>query len=186
VCTGTGDVALAAVRTGRGPRLAIGVDFAAAMLTRAREKAHVAGLSGRVQLVRGDAASLPVPGNAVDGITIAFGIRNVAHPESVCAELLRTLKPGGRLAILEFGLPVIPGIRTLYLLYFRHVLPRIGRAVSRHDAAYSYLPESVHAFPWGDAFAQLLRAQGFNNVTSRPLTFGSVYLYTAEKSRSVE
>ena len=69
---------------------------------------------------------------------------------------------------------------------WRNVLPRIGRAVSRHDAAYSYLPESVGAFPWGDAFATLLRAQGFNNVTSRPLTFGSVYLYTAEKSRSVE
>jgi demethylmenaquinone methyltransferase/2-methoxy-6-polyprenyl-1,4-benzoquinol methylase len=152
------------------------------MLARARQKAEAARLAARVQLVRGDAGSLPVPGNAVDGITIAFGIRNVAHPESVCAELLRALKPGGRLAILEFGLPVIPGVRTLYLLYFRHVLPRIGRAVSRHDGAYSYLPESVGAFPWGDDFAELLRAQGFNNVTSKPLTFGSVYLYTAEKA----
>jgi demethylmenaquinone methyltransferase/2-methoxy-6-polyprenyl-1,4-benzoquinol methylase len=181
VCTGTGDVAIAAARASRGARRVLGIDFAGAMLTRARAKTRARQLDTRVSVARGDAMHLPVPDNTVDGVTIAFGIRNVAVPEAACAELLRVLRPGGRLAILEFGLPVVPAVRPLYLWYFRHVLPRIGRIVSRHDAAYSYLPASVGAFPWGDAFAEILRAQGFNTVKARPLTFGIVYLYTAEK-----
>ena len=181
VCTGTGDVALAAARARDGAQRVVGVDFAGAMLSRALDKAGQAQLSARVHLVRGDATAIPLPANAVDGATIAFGIRNVARPEAACRELLRTLKPGGRLAILEFGLPVVPAVRPLYLWYFRNVLPRIGRAVSRHDAAYSYLPASVGAFPWGEAFANLLRGEGFNNVKSRPLSLGIVYLYTATK-----
>jgi len=181
VCTGTGDVAIAAARSPRGAQRVVGIDFAGAMLTRARQKTAQRGLAARVHVVRGDAMRLPVPSSSVDGVTIAFGIRNVAAPEVACAELLRALRPGGRLAILEFGLPVIPAVRPLYLWYFRNVLPRIGRAVSRHDAAYSYLPASVGAFPWGETFADILRGQGFNNVKSRPLTFGIVYLYTAEK-----
>ena len=183
VCTGTGDVAIAAARAHRGARRVLAVDFAGAMLTRALEKTHGRKLETQVRVVRGDAMHLPVPANAVDGVTIAFGIRNVAVPEAACAELLRVLRPGGRLAILEFGLPIVPAVRPLYLWYFRHVLPRIGRVVPRHDAAYSYLPASVGAFPWGDAFAQILRAQGFNNVKARPLTFGIVYFYTATKGR---
>ena len=181
VCTGTGDVALAAVRVTRGARRAIGIDFAGAMLSRARSKAGETGVGDRVQLVRGDAMQLPMPDASVDGVTIAFGIRNVIKPEAACAEFRRVLKPGGRLAILEFGLPVVSAVRPLYLWYFRHVLPHIGRAVSRHDAAYSYLPASVGEFPFGEAFAAKLRGEGFNNVRSRPLSFGIVYLYTAEK-----
>ena len=180
VCTGTGDVALAAARPGRARRV-LGIDFAGAMLTRAVEKATHAKPAARVQFVRGDAMSLPAPTATADGVTIAFGIRNVAIPETACAELYRTLKPGGRLAILEFGLPVVPAVRPLYLWYFKHILPRIGRMVSRHDGAYSYLPASVGAFPWGDAFAQMLRAAGFREVRSRPLTLGIVYLYTGKK-----
>ncbi len=181
VCTGTGDVAIAAVRAARGAQCVLGVDFAGAMLTRAQQKTTQRGLTSRVYVVRGDAMNLPVPSASVDGVTIAFGIRNVARPEIACAELLRALRPGGRLAILEFGLPVVPAVRPLYLWYFRHVLPRIGRVVSRHDAAYTYLPASVGAFPWGEAFADILRGQGFNKVKSKPLSFGIVYLYTAEK-----
>lgn len=181
VCTGTGDVALAAARSRRGAGRVIGVDFAGAMLAHALQKVQQAQLPGRVQLVRGDATSLPLPDCVADGATIAFGIRNVNQPEVACRELFRTLKPGGRLAILEFGLPVVPAVRPLYLWYFRQVLPLIGRAVSRHDAAYSYLPASVGAFPWGEAFADLLRREGFNNVKARPLSLGIVYLYTATK-----
>ena len=181
VCTGTGDVAIAAARASQGARRIVALDFAGAMLACARRKIRDRGLSSRVQVVRGDAMNLPVASASVDGATIAFGIRNVAEPDRACGELRRVLRPGGRMAILEFGLPVVPALRPLYLWYFRHVLPRIGRAVSRHDAAYSYLPASVGAFPWGDAFADILRAQGFNNVRARPLTFGIVYLYTAHK-----
>jgi len=183
VCTGTGDVAIGAARTRRAARRVLGVDFAGAMLGRGVEKIRDARLSSRVSLVRGDAMALPVSAASVDGVTIAFGIRNVADTEAACAELRRVLRPGGRVAILEFGLPVMSAVRPLYLWYFRHVLPRIGRAVSGHGAAYSYLPASVGAFPWGEAFADILRKQGFNNVVSRPLTFGIVYLYTGQKEQ---
>jgi demethylmenaquinone methyltransferase/2-methoxy-6-polyprenyl-1,4-benzoquinol methylase len=182
VCTGTGDVALAAAGARRGARRVLGIDFAGAMLSRAVEKTRARQLSSRVRIVRGDAMHLPVPSDGVDAVTIAFGIRNVASADAACAELHRVLRPGGRLAILEFGLPVLPAVRPLYLWYFRHVLPRIGRAMSRHDAAYSYLPASVGAFPWGEAFATILRAQGFQRVSARPLTFGIVYLYTGQKA----
>ena len=181
VCTGTGDVALAAARSGRGAQRVLGVDFAAAMLGLARQKVRSRRLTARVSLVRGDAMRLPLPSAAVDGVTVAFGIRNVVDTATACAELLRVLRPGGRLAILEFGLPVMAALRPLDLWYFRNVLPRIGRAVSRHDAAYSYLPASVGAFQCGEEFAAILRKQGFNNVQARPLTFGIVYLYTAQK-----
>lgn len=181
VCTGTGDVALAAARWKRGARRVLGLDFAPAMLGLAAAKAQSRGLASRVHLVRGDAMTLPVPSDAVDRVTIAFGIRNVADTAAACAELRRVLRPGGRLAILEFGLPVTPALRPIYLWYFRNILPRIGRVVSRHEAAYSYLPASVGGFPCGDAFAAILRQQGFNNVDARPLTLGIVYLYTAQK-----
>jgi demethylmenaquinone methyltransferase / 2-methoxy-6-polyprenyl-1,4-benzoquinol methylase len=179
VCTGTGEVALAAVGAARGARRAVGLDFAGAMLSRARAKADGSGAGARLQLLRGDAMRVPVRDQSVDGVTIAFGIRNVMKPEAACGEFRRVLKPGGRVAILEFGLPVVAAVRPFYLWYFRHILPHIGRAVSRHDAAYSYLPASVGEFPFGETFAAMLRGAGFNNVQSRPLTLGIVYLYTA-------
>ncbi len=184
VCTGTGDVGIASARSKRGARYVLGVDFAGAMLRHGVEKTRRAGLASRMPFVRGDAMQLPVRDASAEGVTIAFGIRNVQDAAVACAELHRVLKPGGRLAILEFGLPQLPAVRPLYLWYFRNVLPRIGRAVSHHSAAYSYLPESVGAFPWGEDFATILRGAGFNSVRSQPLTFGIVYLYSATKARS--
>lgn len=181
VCTGTADVALGAARRAGGAARVVGVDFAGEMLRHGVDKVAGEGLATRVQLVRGDAMSLPVADASVDAVTIAFGIRNVQRTEAACAELFRVLRPGGRLAILEFGLPVVPAVRPLYLWYFNHVLPRIGRAVSRHSAAYSYLPQSVGTFSWGEDFARLLSAAGFSQVRSRPLSFGIVYLYSASK-----
>jgi demethylmenaquinone methyltransferase/2-methoxy-6-polyprenyl-1,4-benzoquinol methylase len=181
VCTGTADVALGAARKAAGAARVVGIDFSGAMLTHGMEKVRQGGVADRVQLVRGDAMSLPVADGSVHAATIAFGIRNVQRPEVACRELLRVLKPGGRLAILEFGLPVFPAVRPLYLWYFNHVLPRIGRAVSRHDAAYTYLPESVGSFQFGDEFARMLSQAGFSRVRSRPLALGIVYLYSAVK-----
>ena len=181
VCTGTADAALAAVRRRRGAAHAIGVDFSGAMLARGMEKVRTASFDRRILLVRGDAMVLPVASESVDAATIAFGIRNVRGVDTACRELWRVLKPGGRLAILEFGLPVVPAVRPLYLWYFNHVLPRIGRVVSRHDGAYTYLPQSVGSFQFGDEFAAILRTTGFSQVEARPLSFGIVYLYCAEK-----
>jgi demethylmenaquinone methyltransferase / 2-methoxy-6-polyprenyl-1,4-benzoquinol methylase len=182
VCSGTGDLAIAAV--GRRPgATVIGVDFAAEMLRRGLAKVRAAALDGRIRLVRGDAARIPVGDATCDAATIGFGIRNVAEPHRALTEIARILKPGGRLAILEFGQPRIPGIRTLYAWYFRYLLPRVGRLVSKHESAYSYLPASVGTFPPPSEFAKTLAATGFSHVQAVPLTFGIVYLFVAERSR---
>jgi demethylmenaquinone methyltransferase/2-methoxy-6-polyprenyl-1,4-benzoquinol methylase len=182
VCTGTADVAIAGSRGRRGAARVVGIDFAGAMLEHGAAKLRKAGHAGRVHLVRGDAMRLPVAAASVDAVTVAFGIRNVQRPDTACAELLRVLRPGGRLAILEFGLPVIPAVRPLYLWYFKRVLPRIGQVVSRHSQAYDYLPQSVGTFPWGQAFARMLTEAGFSQVQARPLALGIVYLYSARKA----
>lgn len=182
VCTGTADVALGAARKVNGAARVLGVDFSGAMLAHGLVKVEKGGLADRVQLVRGDAMNLPVADASVDAATIAFGIRNVQQPEVACRELVRVLRPGGRVAILEFGTPSSPIFGPVYAWYSRNVLPRIGRAVSRHDAAYSYLPESIGAFPFGDQFAGILSAAGLLQVEARPFMFGAVYLYTGQKT----
>jgi len=174
VCTGTADVALQAVRAAR----VLGVDFAGAMLAIGWRKVRAAGKADTIALVRGDAARLPVGDATVDAATVAFGIRNVERPELACAEMARAMRRGGRLAILEFGMPRVPGISTLYRWYFTYLLPTVGRAVSGHGAAYSYLPASVGAFPPPADFVSILERAGFSDVRAVPLSFGIVYLYT--------
>lgn len=182
VCTGTADVAIGAARRTGGAARVVGVDFSGAMLTHGLAKVRDAALRGRIQLVRGDAMHLPVATASVHAATIAFGIRNVMQPDVACRELHRALRPGGRIAILEFGTPGSRLFGPVYQWYSRHILPRIGRAVSRHDGAYTYLPESIGAFAFGDEFAQMLNVAGFSQVEARPLMFGAVYLYTGTKN----
>jgi demethylmenaquinone methyltransferase/2-methoxy-6-polyprenyl-1,4-benzoquinol methylase len=179
VCTGTADVALEAAA--RGARHVVGVDFAGAMLEIGRDKIARAAPPVPVHLVRGDATALPVASASADAATVAFGIRNVVDVEAACRELARVLKRDGRLAILEFGMPRMPIVRSLYAAYFRYVLPRIGRAVSRHGSAYDYLPASVAQFPSGREFAALLERAGFRDVRPVPLAAGAVYLYVARR-----
>jgi demethylmenaquinone methyltransferase / 2-methoxy-6-polyprenyl-1,4-benzoquinol methylase len=178
VCCGTADVGLQARASGAVDRV-VGVDFAGAMLRIGHAKVLRAGESGRIALLRGDATRLPSASGSVDGVTVAFGIRNVQRPEAACGEMARVLKPGGRLAILEFGEPSVPALAVLYRWYFRHVLPVIGRLVSGHGVAYSYLPASVSTFPPPEVFSGMLRDAGFVDVRAVPLTLGIVYLYTA-------
>ena len=180
LCTGTADLAVATVRKVSGASV-IGVDFAGAMLRLGLVKTTELGLNRSIRLVRGDATRIPVGSATCDAATIAFGIRNVSEPERALAEIARVLRPRGRLAILEFGQPAIPGIRSLYSWYFRYVLPAVGRLVSKHNSAYSYLPASVGTFPPPQEFAGIIARQGFSNVRAVPLTFGIVYLYIAEK-----
>jgi demethylmenaquinone methyltransferase/2-methoxy-6-polyprenyl-1,4-benzoquinol methylase len=179
VCAGTADVAIGAAR--RGAAKVVGVDFSGAMLVHGLVKVRQAALQDRIQLIRGDAMGLPVTSASMDGATIAFGIRNVVQPDVACRELVRVLRPGGRVAILEFGTPSSRLFGPVYQWYSRNILPRIGRAVSRHDAAYTYLPESIGAFAYGDEFGRILSAAGFSHVEARPFMFGAVYLYTGIK-----
>ena len=198
VCTGTGDLAVEAIKkptSGVGFTKSVkptpdvgfsvsvlGVDFAGEMLKHALEKVRRGGLDDRIRLARGDATRLPVPDAAFDAAMVAFGIRNVEDPGAALREMGRALKPGGRLVILEFGFPKIPGIRGLYEAYFRHVLPRVGRAVSRHGEAYAYLPASVAAFDSDAGVRRLIESAGFESVRSVSLTLGVVYLYSARKA----
>ena len=191
VCTGTADVALAARRPARSREAidgaaarVVGVDFAAAMLVIGQKKLVASNQASHVVLVRGDAMRLPVRTGSVDAATVAFGIRNVEQPEAACRELARALRPGGRLSILEFSIPRIPGVRAAYEWYFTRVLPRVGRMISGHSGAYTYLPASVGAFPPPPEFMTFLRRSGFEEVRAVPLTLGIVYLYVAVRGRA--
>ena len=178
LCTGTADLALATTAQ-HGDASVLGVDFSGEMLRLGLVKVRTAKLESRIRLVRGDATRIPLADASCDAGTIGFGIRNVAEPQLALAELGRVLRPGARLAILEFGQPRIPGIRTLYAWYFRYLLPAVGKLVSHHQSAYSYLPASVGAFLPPAEFAKTIESHGFVSVRAVPLTFGIVYLYVA-------
>ena len=184
LCTGTADLALATMNGRDRARRVIGVDFSRAMLQVAKEKISSAAIPG-LHLIRGDATRIPLRDATVDAVTIGFGIRNVEQPAAACREIVRVLRPGGRLVILEFSLPRASTLRHFYLWYFRRVLPFIGRHVSRHPTAYTYLPESVAAFPTPEEFSEALRAAGFGTVRATPLAFGIVFMFAALKDRGL-
>lgn len=185
LCTGTADLALAAMSGQRRAKRVVGVDFSAAMLQIGKDKAERASPVGpavpTINLIRGDATRIPLRDGTVDATTIGFGIRNVEQPAVACREIARVLRPGGRLVILEFSLPRSLALRNFYLWYFKKVLPLVGRLISRHPTAYNYLPASVEAFPTPEQFAQNLRDAGFGTVRAVPLTFGIVYMFVAVK-----
>ncbi len=183
LCTGTADLALAAARGRSRARRIIGVDFAAAMLLLGKQKVDRSN-GATVDLLRGDATQLPLRDATIDAVTIGFGIRNVEQPAAACREIARVLRREGTLVILEFALPQTPVVRSFYMWYFRHVLPLIGRAISRHPSAYTYLPASVEAFPSPEAFVQVLRDAGFAHVRAVPLTLGAVYMFVASKGNA--
>jgi len=182
LCTGTGDLAIGALRARPGAASVVGVDFASAMLQVATKKIDRERLRDRLVLVRADATRIPLADASVDAVTIAFGIRNVENVAAACGEMARVLKSGGRLAMLEFAVPDVPGWRSVYGWYLTHVLPRVGRAVSRHDGAYAYLPASIDAFATPDELMKILRQSGFFMVSTVRLTLGSVCLYAARKA----
>ena len=178
LCTGTADLVAALARPGRAGRV-VGVDFSSAMLRHGLTKVRGRGTPTPWQLAQGDAMRLPLASASADGLTIAFGIRNVRDHAVAVADCLRVLKPGGRLAILEISTPRVPVFREIYAWYFTRLLPRIGRLVSHHTDAYTYLPASVVGWVTPEAFSATLRSAGFADVRAVPLTFGAVYLYTA-------
>lgn len=158
-----------------------GVDLSEGMLAVMREKVGKAGLTEMISIEEGDGENLRFPDNTFDRVTIAFGIRNFEDRPKGLREMLRVLKPGGRLVILELSHPENKIIRWFYDLYFLHILPKVGGKVSGDKAAYAYLPASVAAFPGKKAFMATMREAGFRAVTHKAFTLGICRMYTGEK-----
>ncbi len=178
VACGTGDVSLALRKKAPQARI-VGLDFSPGMLELAREKALRTG--ARLELVEASAEELPFAGDGFDLVTIAFGIRNVVDRRKALGEFFRVLKPGGRVAILEFSRPRITWLRALYDFYFFRILPRVGGLMAKKEA-YRYLPDSVARFPEPEEFCAWLEEAGFTACRWHPLTFGIATLYLGEKS----
>ncbi len=179
VATGTGDFALLACRMLQ-PRALTGIDISEGMMQVARQKAREAGLDGRIRFRREDCEALTFADASFDAVTVAFGIRNFEHLDLGLREMCRVLRPGGHLAILELSTPERFPMRQLYRLYSR-LIPLVGRLVSHDRNAYTYLPESIRAFPQGEVMSRSLRRAGFSEVSFRRLTFGVCTLYMATK-----
>lgn len=178
VATGTADLAIMGSKVAKH---VTGADISAGMLAHGRTKVEKAGLGDRIVLVQADAATLPFPDDHFDAITVAFGVRNFEDLTQGIAGMVRVLRPGGRMFVLEFSRPQRTPFKQLFRFYFHRVMPLIGRLVSKDHDAYTYLPESVDAFPQGKAFEAILGTCGLNEVRSRLLTFGVATLYTARK-----
>jgi demethylmenaquinone methyltransferase/2-methoxy-6-polyprenyl-1,4-benzoquinol methylase len=168
LCAGTLDVGAALTRQRGFAGFVVGADFALPMLLHGAGKASPKVLAP----VAADAMQLPMADASMDGAIVAFGIRNVADLDAGLREVRRVLRPGGRFVILEFSTPSSAIVRTLYHAYFHHVLPLVGRMVSGHKSAYTYLPLSVAQFPTGGKLAARMTAAGFVEVTWQALTFG--------------
>ena len=176
-CTGTAEVALALAR--RLPAASItGVDFSGRMLALGRRKVRRRGLEGRVELVRGDALRLPFAGRSFDAVTVAFGLRNLADRRLGLLEMARVLRPGGRLAVLEFSPPPAGRLGRLYRWYLGRWMPAVGGLVSGSPATYRWLADSILAFPGPREIGALLSETGLEEVAGRPLTGGIAWLHT--------
>lgn len=180
LATGTGDQLLSLFENGASIYKASGIDLAKDMLIIAKEKISLKLYQDKIDLICADAQKLPFGDNTFDAATFSFGIRNVPNPLLSLQEIARTLKPQGKCLILEFSLPPKP-IRGPYLIYLRHILPRIGRFMSREPSAYAYLNKTIETFPSGNAFALLMKQASFNKITLHPMALGAVTLYIGTK-----
>jgi demethylmenaquinone methyltransferase/2-methoxy-6-polyprenyl-1,4-benzoquinol methylase len=178
VACGTGDLSLTLFETS-GARV-FGVDFCRPMLAIAAQKISTKELE--IPLIEADALRLPFNDCSFDGVTIAFGLRNLSNVEHGLNELLRVLKPGGHLAVLEFSKPIVPGFRFLFKVYFTRVLPLLGGLISGSKSAYQYLPASVSHFPDQDELTALMRHVGLHEVKYENLTGGIAALHMGKRA----
>lgn len=179
IATGTGDFAIEALSL--KPDKVIGVDISEGMLKVGREKLKKKKLEDTIELQLGDSERLAFDDNKFDAVIVSFGVRNFENLEKGLADMFRVLKPGGKMVILEFSKPKAFPFKQLYHFYFKWILPKIGNVISRDQAAYTYLPESVQEFPDGQNFLQILKSIGFKNTQCKPLTLGISSIYTGTK-----
>ena len=180
VATGTADIALELAL--QNPSGIIGIDFSSAMLQLGNRKVKVRKQQSIIRLLPGTAENLPLKSNSFDGAISAFGARNFDDINLGIHEIHRILKPGGKIVILEFSFPQNGFMQWIYRLYFEKILPVMGRFISGHESAYSYLPDSVEGFPKGEAFSSLLKQAGFESVSFKGLTFGITTIYSGLKN----
>ena len=180
LATGTADLAIAMAK--RNPQAhIIGMDISEKMLEIGKEKVKRESLDTQIKLRIGDAASLPFEEACFDAVTVAFGVRNFEDLNRGLSEIVRVLKPDGTVCILEFSMPDKFPVKQLYDFYFKHLLPKIGKWVSKDESAYSYLPDSVEKFPKPRVFSDMLTSLGLENCQLKQLSFGIATLYTAIK-----
>lgn len=182
---GTGDFSIAIARAMPDGSHVTGVDLSEGMLEVMRKKVEEAGLSDRISIQTGEGENLAFPDGTFDAVTIAFGIRNFENREQGLREVLRVLKPGGRIIILELSEPSNPVVRWFYNIYFTRLMPLIGRKVSGNGAAYHYLPASVLNFPKKEAWMQTMRSCGFGEVTHKAFSLGICRMFTGCKTVQV-
>ncbi|GEO03055.1 demethylmenaquinone methyltransferase [Adhaeribacter aerolatus] len=179
IATGTGDFAIEALQL--KPQKIIGVDISEGMLAVGREKIKKKNLTDKIELQLGDSENLAFAENTFDGAMAAFGVRNFENLPQGLSEMYRVLKPGGRIVVLEFSKPRAFPFKQVYNFYFKNILPVFGKLISKDQAAYTYLPESVQAFPDGQDFINILKQVGFKNTQWHSLTFGISSIYTGLK-----
>ena len=179
IATGTGDFAIEALSL--KPKKIIGVDISEGMLSVGREKLIKKNLTDKIELISGDSEVLPFEDNFFDAVIVSFGVRNFENLEKGLSDMLRVLKPGGKVVILEFSKPKSFPFKQLYKFYFQWILPKIGKLISKKHAAYTYLPDSVQAFPDGDDFLNILDKIGFQKNQCTPLTLGISSIYFGSK-----
>lgn len=179
IATGTGDFAIEALAL--NPDKIIGVDISEGMLAEGRKKLKKRKLDDRIELQTGDSERLLFEDNKFDAVIVSFGVRNFENLEKGLRDMYRVLKPGGKTVVVEFSKPKKFPMKQGYNFYFKYILPQIGKIVSKDNAAYTYLPESVQAFPDGEDFLAVLKKVGFKNTQCNPLTFGISSIYIGQK-----
>ncbi len=182
VATGTGDMAIMAARI-LNPEKIVGIDISEKMLEFGRKKIEKENLGTKIELRGGDGETINFPDHTFDGVMVAFGVRNFEHLEKGLQEILRVLKPGGQLVVLEFSKPVIPGVRSLYNLYMGVVAPQIARLFKQNKKAYQYLNDSARAFPDRQHFEAILKKTGYSDTEWKPLSLGICCIYSGRKPK---
>ena len=179
IATGTGDFAIEALAL--NPDKIIGVDISEGMLSEGRKKMVKRGLQEKIEMLMGDSEGLLFEDNKFDAVIVSFGVRNFENLEKGLADMYRVLKPGGKTVILEFSKPKSFPMKQAYGFYSHVILPQIGKIVSKDNSAYTYLPESVEAFPDGENFLTVLKKVGFHSTLCKQLTFGISSIYVGQK-----
>ena len=180
IATGTGDLAIALVKT--GAKKIVGLDISPGMLAVGKDKINDKKLNSTIEMVVGDSEKLTFEDNSFDAVTVSFGVRNFETLNTGMAEILRVLKPNGTLVVLETSVPTKTPYKQGYSFYTKNILPLIGKLFSKDDSAYGYLSESASVFPHGENFNNILREIGFIDVTNKPQTFGVASIYVAKKA----